>query len=126
MFILAFTLIEVFVLIGVCIVVAAVVVAIGVSLLRKGKEEVLTRIVKIGCAGDAKKGEENVALGDISQSALDVLTQGFSMDTAKAKIVWWKTGDRVCKYKIVVTGSDTSGNQGARETQEFEVKNCPT
>ena len=121
---LAWTLIEVLVLIGVLTVVVGVIVAVAVSAADKAKQRAFERLVKVGCV-DGNRGEQEVLVGEISQGVFDVLTQGFSLDTVKAKLVWRKTADGVCKYKLVVTGTDSSGATSSRESQEFEVRGCP-
>lgn len=122
--ILAFSLIELIVGLIVLVVIVAFVVYLGRNIARKGRERALERIVKVGCT-DARSGEQEILLTELEQGVIDVLTQGFTLESNKVKLVWRKTSEGVCKYKIVAPGKDSSGAAGTKETQEFELKHCP-
>ncbi len=124
MFIVAFTLVDFFVTLGLGIVLVAVLVAVGKSAADKATQRALGRIVKPGCTG-SNRGQEAGELTQLTQSMIDVLTQGFTLETVSAEIVWRKTKKGVCRYKIVTTGQDENGKTSSKESQEFDVPNCP-
>lgn len=120
---LAFTLLELFVLLAIVI----LIVALLVSALRSGTGKItqraIDRLVKFECAEGKPSGEFPINLTEITQSILDVLTQGFTLENFRAKVKWRKDGRR-CVYTIVVIGTD-GNNQITRESEEFTVEPCP-
>ncbi len=123
-FLVSFSLVEVFVLIALLIIVAGFLV----SALSKGGNKAaritMQRLVKAQCV-DKNSGEIDVSITEIDQSILDVLTQGFTLNNFKAKLVWRKVGKK-CVYKVKVIYESEGEKRFERESEEeIEIPNCP-
>jgi len=121
---LAFSLVEFAVGLALLILIVALLAAV----LTKGGNKVtgiaVDRLVKMECASaTGNGGEMDVEIGELSQSMLDILTQGFTLEMVSAKIKWRKTS-RGCVYTIEAKlndGEDTI----TRESDEVAITSCP-
>ena len=121
---LAFSLIELAVGLALLILIIALLVAV----LTRGGNKVtgiaVDRLVKMECASaSGNGGEMDVDIGQLSQSVLDILTQGFTLEMVSAKIKWRKTS-RGCVYTIEARLNDGEDTV-TRESAEMTVASCP-